>query len=181
VRAHTSSVFALLAALSASPATFAQAPRQAQPAAAPNAALPAPGAPRQPQGQTAAGNMPTEGSSTIALRDAPHGSNPVLAAFTPKAGGLTANDVAVRAVATSDTIAAKSAELRAAAAAVDSAMYQFYPRVALKASYTRLSPVTLQFGPQPINLPVNAYSLGASLGVPISDYVLRLSDSIDAT
>ena len=30
-------------------------------------------------------------------------------------------------------------------------------------------------------IPNNYYSLGASLGVPISDYVLRLSDTIDAT
>jgi len=219
VRAHTSAVFALLTALSASSIAFAQAPRPVQPAPAPNTALPAPGAPRQPQGQTTAGNIPNEGGSTIALRDAPRGTNPVLAAFTPRAGGLTANDVAVRAVATSDTIAAKNAELRAAAAAVDSAMYQFYPRVALKASYTRMSPVDvslgsgylvgtrnpglLQMGPNPNNaaqqvlldsagqpagaqalnfaIPVNYYSLGATLGVPISDYVLRLSDSIDAT
>jgi len=35
----------------------------------------------------------------------------------------------------------------------------------------------------PLSFPIpnNYYSLGATLGVPISDYVLRLSDSIDAT
>ncbi len=145
----------------------------------------------------------------------------MLAAFTPRPGGLTANEVAVRAVASSDTIAAKNAELKAAAAAVDSAMYQFYPKVSLKASYTRMSPVSVSLGsgylvasdtqgplqvtpnaanpggtPVPVNnaaghpvmavplsfvIPNNYYSLGASLSVPISDYVLRLSDSIDAT
>jgi outer membrane protein TolC len=36
---------------------------------------------------------------------------------------------------------------------------------------------------RPLSFPIpnNYYSLGASLGIPISDYVLRLSDSIEAT
>jgi outer membrane protein TolC len=142
----------------------------------------------------------------------------VLAAFTPHSGGLTANEVATRASASSDTIAAKNAELRAAAAAVDSAMYSFYPKLGLKASYTRLSPVTASLGSntmvfgtgngtlstdpatnlistrdaqgayhavsaQPLAFPIpkDSYSLGATLSVPLSDYVLRLSHSIDAT
>jgi outer membrane protein len=194
---------------------FAQAARPAQPAPNPNTAAPVAVAP-------SAGQPTTAGTgSAITLREAPRGGNPVLAAFTPRPGGLTANEVAVRAVASSDTIKAKNAELKAAAAAVDSAMYQFYPRVTLKASYTRMNPVTaslgsgylvgagaqgpLHSGPaDPANpnspivvvdsannpvaavalsfpIPNNYYSLGASLSVPISDYVLRLSDSIDAT
>ena len=230
MRAQLSSVLTLLATIGASLTAAAQAPRPAPAAPLPNAAAPAAAA-RAPQAAqpAAAGNSNATGSA-IALRDAPTGRNPVLAAFTPHAGGLTANDVATRAVASSDTIAAKNAELRAAAAAVDSAMYQFYPRLGLKASYTRMSPVTVSLGsgylvgsaaqggvfstttptippgmptptpPAPgdgtlvdsnnhplqavalsFPIPNNYYSLGASLGVPVSDYVLRLSDSIDAT
>ena len=134
MRAQISSVFALLTTLGASMTAFAQAARPPQPATNPNTPAPAP---------AAAAPAPTASNgSTIALRDAPRGTNPVLAAFTPKPGGLTANEVAARAIATSDTIAAKNAELRAAAAAVDSAMYQFYPKVTLKASYTRMNPVS---------------------------------------
>jgi outer membrane protein TolC len=164
-------------------------------------------------GQAPAAGATAADSGPIALRDAPQGTNPVLAAFTPSAGGLTANDVASRAVVSSDTIVAKNAELRAAAAAVDSAMYQFYPRLALKASYTRMSPVDVSLGsgalvgarnegPLAVDvngqlvdsqglparaqsmafpIPKNYYSLGATLAVPLSDYALRLSDSIDAT
>jgi outer membrane protein TolC len=144
-------------------------------------------------------------------------------AFTPKAGGLTANQVAKRAVASSHTIAAKQAELRAAAAEVDSAMYQFIPKVTLKASYTRLSRVVANLGNgyslgasgqgpyvigdirnqdgeltgqqglidengNPVqggrfSFPVirNSYSLSAALSVPLSDYVLRMSNSIEGT
>jgi outer membrane protein TolC len=152
--------------------------------------------------------------SALELREAPRGSNPVLAAFTPHPGGLTANDVAARAVATSDTIAAKNAELKAAASAVDSAMYQFYPKLTAKASYIRMNAVNVSLGSGfyflgstgqgpvtantttgqvtaqnqsvnaislPIPIPNDYYSLGASLGVPLSDYVLRLADSVEAT
>jgi len=150
------------------------------------------------------------------MREAPKATNQVLAAFTVQPGGLTANEVALRAVATSDTIAAKNAELKAAAQAVDTTRFQFLPRLGLKASYARLSPATVQLGsgyvvasategpvltrtlpngatiavdsqgnpvgavPLQFELPKDYYSLSASLGVPLSDYVLRLSDSIDA-
>ena len=206
MRAQISSVFALLTTIGASITAFAQAARPAQPAPNPNAPAPAAAAPATQPGQAMPGAAANGNGSTIALRDAPRGDNPVLAAFTPRSGGLTSNEVAARAVATSDTIAAKNAELRAAAAAVDSAMYQFYPKVALKASYTRFSPVSVSLGPYsfvmttgqggvttnantvvgsdgkaaiaaPLSIPIpnNYYSLGATLGVPISDYVLRLA------
>lgn|GEM_PF-469577 len=249
MRAQLTSILTLLASISVSLTAVAQAPRLAPNPAAPNAAAPAPpnaaaprpaapapaagvpaapglapaaGAGRPPAPAAAApvdGNVTTAAGGPLALRDAPRVDNPVLAAFTPKQGGLTANEVAARAVASSDTIVAKNAELRAAAAAVDSAMYQFYPRLALKASYTRMSPVNaslgsgavvgaatagpIGMGADPANpgsqipvdsrqlplearpfgfvIPNNYYSLGATLGVPLSDYVLRLSDSIDAT
>ena len=182
MRVQISSLFVLLTSLSVPVSAFAQTVRPTQPATAPRAAAPAPAAAAPPAAPAQAGPMGANANpSALELREAPRGSNPVLAAFTPHPGGLTANDVAARAAATSDTIAAKNAELKAAAAAVDSAMYQFYPKLTAKASYTRLSPVTIQFGPQAFVIPENAYSLGASLGVPFSDYILRLSESIDAT
>jgi outer membrane protein len=107
----------------ATPATPAPA---TAPAAAPGAA-PAPGA----QG--------TE--STIELRQAPELNDPLVQALTPKSGGLTANEVARRAVVASDTLAAKRAEIDAAAAKVDEAIATFLPRLTLTASYTRLSKI----------------------------------------
>jgi len=131
--------------------------------------------------------------------------------------------VAKRASASSRTIAAKNAELRAAAAKVDSAMVQFLPRATLKGSYTRVNKVVNSLGAGSLlassgtgpytmgafdvtnpstgeilsgqglidenGSPVagyankfptytNMYSLGASLSVPLSDYVLRMASSI---
>lgn len=227
MRVQTSSLLVLLTSLSVPISAFGQAARPVQPATGPKGAAAAPAAtpagagvappspaPAAPAAAGPAGaSAPANGSTgAIAIREAPRGSNPVLAAFTPQPGGLTANEVAERAVATSDTIAQKNAELRAAAAAVDSAMYQFYPKVTLKASYIRMNPVNVSLfngsivgatnpGPLQVNgtqvqdaagqpvgaatpsilIPNNYYSLGASLGVPLSDYILRLSDSVEAT
>jgi outer membrane protein len=157
---------------------------------------------------------------------APPATNPVLEAFSPQARGLTADLVARRASASSKTIAAKNAELRAAAAKVDSAMYQFLPRATLKAGYARVNKVVNSLGggsllassgsgpyttgdytvtdPNTgvvtnghglidergspvsgyvVSFPTytNTYSLSASLSVPLSDYVLRMADSIRGT
>lgn len=165
-------------------------------------------------------------SSVMRERDVPAARNPVLEVFTPQPRGLTAEEVAKRASASSKTIAAKNAELRAAAAKVDSAMYQFLPRATLNGSYTRVSKVVNSLGggsllassgPGPYTVgdydvtnptageilsgqglvdangnPVSgyaikfptytsAYSLGASLSIPLSDYVLRMANSIRGT
>jgi outer membrane protein TolC len=139
-------------------------------------------------------------------REAPTARDQVSEAFTPQTGGITANDVAKRAVATSKTIAAKNAELRAAAAQVDYALYQYLPKVTLKAGYTRVSRVvnsmgsgyllgtqneidaTHPFDPNrvgtaKISFPVfvDYYSLSAGLSVPLSDYVFRTYQSIEGT
>ncbi|MGE5784883.1 MAG: TolC family protein, partial [Myxococcales bacterium] len=200
----------------------AAAPRPAiAPNAQPNAAAPQPNV-AGTAAQTA-GAQPDPMTATVTTRDAPKGHNPVMEAFAPQQNGLTAKMVAKRAVASSHTIEAKNAELRAAAARVDSAMYQFLPRVALKASYSRLSRVKVGLGsgyslgaattgPYVVsdgrlgyymnhdnnnNTPdafievkggnisfpiiVDNYSLSATLSVPLSDYVLRMSDSIQGT
>jgi outer membrane protein len=54
-------------------------------------------------------------------------------------GGLTAEQVAERAVAASPTLAARRAEIEAANAQIAKTTAQFFPRVTLSATYTRLS------------------------------------------
>lgn len=136
------------------------------------------------------------------------------AVLAPVPGGLTADLVSKRAVASSKTVRVKLAELDAARARLDETTAQFFPRLTAKATYTRLSKVEsdlggalvgarsegpLGVGPCPFDPaqtcvldaggePVGAakfsfpalndmYSLNASLTVPISDYVLRLSNA----
>ena len=160
-------------------------------------------------------------ANDMELRDAPTFADPISKALEPRAGGLTANDVARRAVASSDSIAAKHAEIEAAAAQVDQAIAQFLPQLTLSATYTRLSDINNSLGqgalvgarsPGAIGIgscadptdastcavvdgqgdPIGAqamsfptildnYSLKAALTVPLSDYILRLSDSIATT
>lgn len=59
------------------------------------------------------------------------------------AGGLTARDVASRAVETAPSVARGRASLRAAEAQADVSVTNFLPRLDVTASYTRLSEVTL--------------------------------------
>ncbi len=215
--AKLSAVLASLVALSATTSLFAQV---AAPAAAPAAPQPVPAAPAA----GVAANPSVNAAEPLATREAPKSRSTVMEAFAPQPQGLTAKKVAERAIASSHTLEAKNADLRAAAAKVDASMYQFLPRVSLKAGYTRLSRVPISLGGSgyslggtaqgpytigdaripgtdtvvpnalrgqdgtavmggQLNFPiiVDQYSLGASLSVPLSDYVLRLSDSIKGT
>lgn len=106
----------------------------------------------------------------------------------PVLGGLTPNKVADRAARTNASVRIKKAELKAAAARVDQAYAAYVPTVTVGASYTRLSRVvnSLDIG---IEVPgvdttfpviLNQYSLSASLEVPLSDYVLRLTQAFAA-
>lgn len=138
-------------------------------------------------------------------------------AFAVQPGGLTADEVAHRAVATGPTIEAARADLQATAATVDSTIARFVPVVRGEASYTRLSPADIDFGSgasvgalnegllglgpcpdgsgntcvvdsggapvgafaaEPFAVPLNNYSLKASLSVPFMDYALRLLPAI---
>jgi outer membrane protein TolC len=143
-------------------------------------------------------------------------------ALAPQPGGLTPDEAARIALRTRYSIRSRQAELRAAAARVDQALVNFFPRVSVTAGYTRLSPVENQLGagsgglvgaantgplltgPCPPGLPagascvvdskgtpvgaasfsfpvlLNSYSIVASLSVPISDYVLRISQGYAA-
>jgi outer membrane protein TolC len=113
-------------------------------------------------------------------------------------GGLTADQSGQRAVATSPVVAARSAEVTAAAAEVDQALALFAPRVTGLARYTRQSEVPTfggggnlvgtqaPLGPLAPGTPVasvpalifpsfsNVTFLQANLVVPVSDYLFRL-------
>lgn len=119
------------------------------------------------------------------------------AILTGKAGGLTADQVAKRATATSFSTEQKRQEAIAAAAGLDRALYDFIPRLSGSASYYRLSKVESSSlgnlvvapgaaaGPLPAGEPLvaapvaidslqNATTFSASLSVPLSDYVFKL-------
>ena len=116
-------------------------------------------------------------------------------------GGLTADQAAARARATSVDVKTRQAESHVAHANVDQAALGFIPRVTAKGSYTRLSDIGVQsFGnliaaapgtplgpvttastslanvPLGFTFPDDNYALGADVVVPISDYLLRLVD-----
>jgi outer membrane protein TolC len=95
--------------------------------------------------------------------------------------GLTANQVAERAVKSNAQVQAKRREIESADASVDQAKYSFVPGVNLKASYTRLSDIPpLVFGPgfPAFVFPSNQYVLSAGITVPLSDYLLRTSRAV---
>ncbi len=117
--------------------------------------------------------------------------------LTGKPGGLTAEEVAKKATATSFAAEQKRQEVAAAAASLDRAVYDFIPRLSGSASYFRLSAVdseplgnvVVAPGAAPGLLPAgqplaaaplqfeslqNATTLSASLTVPLSDYAFRL-------
>lgn len=119
------------------------------------------------------------------------------ASLTGKAAGLTSEQVARRASATSFITEQKRQEVRAAAASYDRALYDFIPKLSGQVSYFRLSAAKSASlgnlvvapgaapGPLPDGQPLastplsvesvqNSTTLSASLTLPLSDYVLRL-------
>jgi outer membrane protein TolC len=121
-------------------------------------------------------------------------------ALAPRPGGLTAEQVAERAVATSPQVEAMRAELMINASSVDSTIAQFSPDVTLSASYTRISPADISFGSGGASVgalnegplfvdpgtgmvvdsagsPVGAAEFGA-IEVPLDNYALTASLSI---
>ncbi|HEX6276037.1 MAG TPA: TolC family protein, partial [Polyangiaceae bacterium] len=95
-------------------------------------------------------------------------------------GGLTADEVARRALRTSPSVRARGEELLAAAADVDRAVSAYVPEVVLGASYTRLSDTSgpalalPNLPPLDFQTPLDQYALTASLSVPVSDYFFRV-------
>jgi outer membrane protein TolC len=206
-------------ALATPSALYAQAAPGAAPAA-PAPAAPAPTAPVQ-------GAAPAAGASTFAPASAPAqtaapaapaaaqpATDPTRSAdsltiegLNIQQGGLTVEDTVRRALAVSSSAGEKQAELDAANARITQTIVQFVPKLTLKASYMRLSPVESELGGAlvgasaagPLRVdgervldsagnPIGAaafnfpsvedtFALTASLAIPLSDYLLRLSDA----
>jgi outer membrane protein TolC len=97
--------------------------------------------------------------------------------LTGKAGGLTSQHLAERAVETNFAVQQRRHEVEVAAAQLDRALYDFIPRLSGQASYFRLSEID---APAPFESPQNATTFTASLTLPLSDYVLRLMPARDA-
>jgi outer membrane protein len=107
-----------------------------------------------------------------------------------RGGGLTSDQAAQKAMASSVDVAGKRSSMAVAEAQVDQTSSQFIPKLDLQARYTRLSnidlgnlPPTLGGGPVSAIFPVilDNYNLQATLSIPLSDYVLRMSNAIAAS
>jgi outer membrane protein TolC len=119
------------------------------------------------------------------------------------AGGITSDQVAAAARATSPELAARAADVAAADAAVSQARDAYIPRLAVTARYVRLSDITppslgdIVVAPAspsgvlsknatlvnaPFSFPVylNATTFDAQLDIPISDDLLRISRGVAA-
>jgi outer membrane protein TolC len=135
-------------------------------------------------GLAAAGSLlrPREGAAQMPPEQR---SNTLDAFLAPSPGGLTSDEAASHAETTSYDAGQRRQELAAAEARLYQALVAYYPRLGLTASYTRLSPLTQTFPvgngpPEVIPSTLDVYSLQAALTVPLSDYILRLSQSYAA-
>lgn len=129
--------------------------------------------------------------SMVAPRAATSDSkDPIARALAVAPGGLTADEAARRAVESGPSIAEARAQLREAVAQVDALRKSFTPALDLEVGYARLSKVqsgisfsdmTMGVGSDfTFDIPLNQYSLSATLGVPVSDWLLRLIPSLTA-
>jgi len=173
---------ALLFSFAASLAQAQTAPVPAPPAP-PNAATPSPVAPVSP--------TPPPSAANASGAEAPE--RQLIETLEAKlqsmqtGNGLTADEAARRTLLNNPDVTAKQKSLAAADATVDATRADFYPKLGLSASYTRLSkftPPPIAFVPNqpplanPFPIVVNNYDARATLSVPLSDYVLRLSNAI---
>jgi len=194
-----------------------QAPAQQGPAQQARPTAPQAPAATAPAGQAAADAVELEGTA-LQTRELPQQGQMEMETLVPVSGGLTADQVAARTLTTSATIRERQAELEVVEARIRQTTLQFFPRLTLSASYTRLSPVSsglgggalvgaanagqLSVGPCPTGAgqcvldaggqPVGAasfaieqlednYGFAATLTIPLSDYILRLSHAIAAS
>lgn len=135
---------------------------------------------------------------------APETGAPELDLVAPVAGGVTADQVAERAAATSYQAKAAEENLAAATARADGARAHFIPRVDLLGRYTRLSPITMPSlsgggslvvttappgTPDPPTFSAGAFTFPvildnwvaqATVAVPISDYFLKINRAYTA-
>lgn len=120
----------------------AQAPPPPGPAPAAAAPTQPPGAPAAPATQPPA--AAAEGG--FASRSLPAAGRTTVEGLEPQAGGLTADEVARRALIASASVKEKRAQLEAANEKITQTTFQFFPRTTLLASYTRTSPLSVGFG-----------------------------------
>lgn len=165
---------ALLLSASASLAQPAPAPHPA-PAAAPPAAAGAPARPNLAPPPAPVGAAGPDAPVSKVTQELQAKLESMM-----RGNGLTASQVAERAMRSNSQIQAKRREIESADASVDQAKYSFLPTVSLKASYTRLSKIPdLSFAPGAVlSFPVNQYVLSAGVTVPLSDYLLRTSRAV---
>jgi outer membrane protein TolC len=97
-------------------------------------------------------------------------------------GGLTADEAAARAVKVSPTVRKSAASIDVSVATALTAELARVPRVALTATYTRLSPidpVSFGMGAPAFEFANNSYAGQAQVAVALSDYVLRYPKLIE--
>jgi outer membrane protein TolC len=117
------------------PLVIAAASLGAAPAFAQQPAPPGPAAPPPPPAAAPPVAMPAQ---------AP---DPIAAALAPRPGGLTVDEVARTVAKTKYSVRQKQEDLKAAAARVDQAFVNFFPRVSAAFTYTRLSEIPpISFG-----------------------------------
>ncbi|HET6585691.1 MAG TPA: TolC family protein [Nannocystaceae bacterium] len=102
----------------------------------------------------------TEPPPEFETRDAPEYEDPVAKALAVVPGGLTAEQAAVRAGRTAPSVESKLADADVAQARVDQTTYAAIPTLNATASYTRLSPLTINFGSGALVGAMNAGPLG---------------------
>ena len=191
------------------PAPFTP-PRPAPPPVTPGQVKPAPltPAPTVPPALQRTPGMPFGGTADVGQapqQQLPDRPAPTLQGLEPEPGGLTSNEVARRALAVSPSVRQKAEQVVAANEKVTQTIVSFLPRLTLLASYTRTSAVNAAVGSGnfvgtqrtqaqgidnfnqlvPVSFafkfPLDNYVLQARLSVPLSDYVLRISDASGAT
>lgn len=126
---------------------FSAQAQDARPTAPAQAAQAAPAAAPPPiQPAAATPTADTSAAGPQVTRELPQSATsvPDLLSVTP--GGLTAKQVADRALQSSHSVRSKQAELRATNASIRQTTIAFFPTLTLAASYTRLSPASAGFG-----------------------------------
>lgn len=110
-----------------------------------------------------------------------------LEAVLGRPGGLTEAEVARRAVAASPTVRERAAERASADETAAATRILRWPRLTAQARYTRLpeqAPSTIPDLPIEVSIPgptPNQVSADLTLGVPLSDHLLRIPQAIAAT
>lgn len=173
------------------PPPVANTPAPAPPPSLPTPAAPIPGTgPQQarPVGPTPmAPGAPRDTPTNAQNNNRDAGGSNVPDLNTSVAGGITADQVAMRAAQTSYQAKAAEETAGAAGARSEAAWANFVPRVGLTARYTRLSnltPPSFTFGP--ISSPgfpviVDNWLTQATIAIPISDYFLKINEGYTAT